>query len=82
MSLPDYDWAMKELLADRDYLYSSMVKDLYFLGVVLAKKYRQLRISYNIFMYGLIITMLLYGAVILFEVFFVTNTLKDAPIIP
>jgi hypothetical protein len=82
MSLPDYDWAMKELLADRDYLYSSMVKDLYFLGVVLAKKYRQLRISYNIFMYGLIITMLLYGAVILFEVFFVTDTVKNAPFIP
>jgi len=82
MSLPDYDWAMKELLADRDYLYSSMVKDLYFLGVVLAKKYRQLRISYNIFMYGLIITMLLYGAVILYEVFVVTDTVKNAPFIP
>jgi predicted metal-dependent HD superfamily phosphohydrolase len=82
MTLPDYDWAMKEMLFDRDYLYGSMVKDLYFLGVVLAKKYRLLRISYNIFMYGLILTMLIYGGVILYEMFFVTSTVQDAPIVP
>lgn len=82
MSLPDYDWAMKELLADRDYLYSSMVKDLYFLGVVLAKKYRWLRMSYNIFMYGLVISMLMYGAMILYEVFFVSSSVVNAPITP
>ena len=53
MGYPDYDWAMTELLADKNYLYSSMIKDTYFLGIVLAKKYRYLRIAYNIFMYGL-----------------------------
>lgn len=83
MSLPDYDWAMKEMLNSRDYLYSSMVKDLYFLGVVLAKKYKQLRISYNIFMYGLILTMLAYGAAILYEAYFVTTTtVTSSPITP
>jgi len=58
MSLTDYDWAMQEMLNDKQYLYSSMIKDNYFLGVVLAKKYRFLRFSYNIFMYGIIISML------------------------
>ncbi len=82
MSLPDYDWAMKEMLNSRDYLYSSMIKDLYFLGVVLAKKYRWLRLSYNIFMYGLIITMLLYGATILYNAFFASTTLQEVPITP
>jgi predicted metal-dependent HD superfamily phosphohydrolase len=83
MSLPDYDWAMKEMLNSRDYLYSSMVKDLYFLGVVLAKKYAWLRISYNIFMYGLIITMLTYGAAILYEAYFVTTTqVVSSPVAP
>lgn len=83
MSLPDYDWAMKEMLNSRDYLYSSMVKDLYFLGVVLAKKYAWLRISYNIFMYGLIITMLTYGGAILYEAYFVTTTtVTSTPITP
>lgn len=61
MSLPDYDWAMQELLADRKYLYSSLVKDNYFLGVVLAKKYRWLRIAYNIFMFGIIIAMVAFA---------------------
>lgn len=61
MSLPDYDWAMQELLADRKYLYSSLVKDNYFLGVVLAKKYRWLRIAYNIFMFGIIISMVAFA---------------------
>jgi predicted metal-dependent HD superfamily phosphohydrolase len=79
MTLPDYDWAMKEMLGDRDYLYGSMVKDLYFLGVVLAKKYRYLRISYNIFMYGLIISMLTYGVVMAHEALFVTPELVTAP---
>lgn len=61
MTLPDYDWAMNEMLNDKNYLYSSIVKDNYFLGIVLAKKYRLLRIAYNIFMYGLIITMLAFA---------------------
>jgi predicted metal-dependent HD superfamily phosphohydrolase len=60
MNLQDYDWAMQEMLGDRDYLYSSIVKDNYFLGVVLAKKYRFLRIAYNIFMYGLIVVIIAF----------------------
>lgn len=60
MSLPDFDWAMTELLADKNYLYSSMIKDTYFLGIVLAKKYKNLRIAYNIFMFGLIAAMIAF----------------------
>ena len=61
MSLVDYDWAMQEMLNDKQYLYSSMIKDNYFLGVVLARKYRLLRISYTIFMFGIIISMLAFA---------------------
>jgi len=60
MGLGDYDWAMTEMLADKNYLYSSMIKDTYFLGIVLAKKYRYLRIAYNIFMFGLILAMVAF----------------------
>jgi phosphoenolpyruvate synthase/pyruvate phosphate dikinase len=60
MGLPDYDWAMTELLADKNYLYSSMIKDTYFLGIVLAKKYKYLRVAYNIFMFGLIASMIAF----------------------
>jgi predicted metal-dependent HD superfamily phosphohydrolase len=60
MGYQDYDWAMTELLNDKNYLYTSMIKDTYFLGIVLAKKYKYLRIAYNIFMYGLILSMLAF----------------------
>ena len=40
---------------------SSMIKDNYFLGVVLAKKYRYLRLAYNIFMFGLIIAIIAFA---------------------
>lgn len=66
MNLPDYDWGMTEMLGDKNYLYSSMIKDNYFLGVVLAKKYRYLRIAYNIFMFGLIISMIAFAIAFLF----------------
>jgi predicted metal-dependent HD superfamily phosphohydrolase len=61
MNLDEYNWAMGELLKDRDYIYGSMVKDIYFLGVVLARKYRLLRISYNIFMFGMILAVIAFG---------------------
>lgn len=54
--LEEYDWAMNEMMKDRDYLYSTLIKDLYFLGVVLDRKYKLLRITYNIFMIGIVIT--------------------------
>jgi predicted metal-dependent HD superfamily phosphohydrolase len=61
MDLKEYDWAMKEMMSDREYLNSSMIKDIYFLGVVLARKYKYLRISYNIFMFGLIVAIIAFG---------------------
>lgn len=58
MPLVEYDWAMNEMMKDRDYLYSTMIKDLYYLGLVLQRKYNLLRIAYNIFMVGLIVTVI------------------------
>ncbi|CAN1573157.1 Protein of unknown function DUF5706 [Flavobacteriaceae bacterium] len=58
MPYEDYNWAMNELMKDKDYLYNSMIKDLYQLGLVLEKKYRLLRTTYNIFMFGIIISVL------------------------
>lgn len=60
MPLEDYDWAMNEMMKDRDYLYSTMIKDLYYLGLVLQRKYNLLRIAYNFFMFGIIITVIAF----------------------
>ncbi|WP_412986678.1 Pycsar system effector family protein [Pontimicrobium sp. IMCC45349] len=56
MKLDEFEWAMGEMMQDRDYLYSSMKKDLYFLGKVLDKKYKILRLTYTVFMVGIIVS--------------------------
>jgi len=61
MQLEDYQRAMNQMMKDGDYLYNSMIKDIYFLGIVLAKKYKYLRISYTIFMWGLIIAVVAFA---------------------
>jgi len=61
MKIDDFHWGMMEMIKDPDFLYSSMTRDLYYLGVVLAKKYRYLRICYSIFMYGLIVAVLTFA---------------------
>jgi predicted metal-dependent HD superfamily phosphohydrolase len=60
MGLDDYTYGMVKMMEDKDFLYGTLIKDVYTQGVVLGKKYRLLRIAYNIFMFGLI------GAVIAF----------------
>lgn len=57
MELKEFEWAIEELLKDRDYVYKSLTKDLYFLGQVLDRKYRILRITYTIFVAGTIISL-------------------------
>lgn len=61
MSLKDFEWAMGEMMLDRDYLYSSMKKDLYFLGLVLDKKYKILRLTYSVFMVGIIVSVIAFA---------------------
>ena len=65
MKIDDFHWGMMEMIKDSEFLYSSMTRDLYYLGIVLAKKYKFLRICYSIFMYGLIATVIAFAMVFL-----------------
>lgn len=56
MPLEEYTWAMKEMMKDGEYLYDTMIKDLYYLGLVLNRKYKLLRITYTVFMIGILIS--------------------------
>jgi len=60
MPLDEYEWAVNEMMKDSNYLYGSMIKDLYFLGLVLNRKYKLLRITYTIFMIGIITSVLAF----------------------
>lgn len=60
MKLEEFQDGMTELMNDRDYLYKSLMKDLYFLGIVLNRKYKLLRIAYTIFMIGIIASVITF----------------------
>jgi predicted metal-dependent HD superfamily phosphohydrolase len=59
-SLEDYKWAMSILMRDADYLYGSLIKDVYYLATVLGRKYKLLRLAYNIFMIGIVISVIAF----------------------
>ncbi len=61
MKLDEFEWAMAEMMKDRDYLYGSLTKDLYFLGLVLNRKYSILRLTYTVFMVGIIISVIAFA---------------------
>lgn len=61
MPLEVFDEGMFTLMEDKEYLYKSLNKDLYFLGVVLAKKYKLLRLTYTVFMIGIILSVISFG---------------------
>jgi len=58
---PRYDQAVKEMMNDYNYLYTNLIRDQYFLGQSLFRKYKLLRMAYNIFMYGFIFTALVFA---------------------
>ncbi|RRQ50645.1 HD domain-containing protein [Maribacter algicola] len=61
MKLEKYQWAIKEVIKDQDYIYSSLTKDLYYLGIVLERKYRLLRWTYTVFMVGMILSVIVFA---------------------
>ncbi|HIB37866.1 Pycsar system effector family protein [Mesonia sp.] len=58
MKFDQYNWAINEILKDKDYVYEALTKDLYYLGIVLNRKYKILRWTYTIFMTGIIISVI------------------------
>ena len=60
MTLEEYAGGMLQLMEDRDFLYDSLIRDVYFQGIALGRKYKWLRLSYNVFMYGLIASVLAF----------------------
>jgi hypothetical protein len=61
MKLEEFQTAINVVMNDKDYLYESMTKDLYFLGKVLDKKYKILRWTYSIFMIGIITSVIAFA---------------------
>jgi len=65
MDLDSYTNGMKLVMEERDYLYSTLIRDVYSQGVVLGRKFKLLRLAYNIFMYGLVISVFTFVIVVI-----------------
>jgi HD superfamily phosphodiesterase len=62
-----YNEAMRNMMLDTDYLYGSLIKDIYYLGAVLGRKYRLIRLAYNIFMIGIVVSVLAFAIAAFFN---------------
>jgi hypothetical protein len=62
MTFEDFSEIVMQTIADGNTLYPSIITDIHSLGVKLARKYRLIRISYLIFLYGIIISIIMFGA--------------------
>jgi predicted metal-dependent HD superfamily phosphohydrolase len=60
MPLAEYKSAVKEMMLDKEFLYESLIMDIYYLGRVLARKYRFTTWAYNVFMFGLVVCMIAF----------------------
>ena len=58
MKKEDYEAAFDIMLKDTGLIYGNMARDIYDYGKVIAFKYKLLRYSYNIFIYGLGFTLI------------------------
>jgi HD superfamily phosphodiesterase len=66
IQLNEFESEMRELMKSEQDLYGNMIRDLYFLGKVLSKKYHLIKISYIVFMVGLIFTVLVTVYVVVY----------------
>ena len=61
MTREDYIKGLTQVTQNEDILDKSIVNDLYFLGRTLGQKYYRLRITYSIFMIGMVLTVLVFA---------------------
>lgn len=67
LNLDNFQSGMREIMRQKNMLYTNMVTDIYYLGEVLTRKYRLLRTSYTIFLVGIILTALSFGIALLYK---------------
>jgi len=81
-SFEEYNAAMREMMKDTDYLYGSLIKDIYTLGTVLARKYKLVRLAYNVFMVGIIISVLAFAFAYYMSQSTTSSTLNPSAVSP
>jgi len=60
MGFEEYETGMAKMMNDSDFLYRTLMKNIFWQGKVIGHKFNLLRIAYNIFMYGIAISVIAY----------------------
>jgi predicted metal-dependent HD superfamily phosphohydrolase len=56
MNFEEYSSSMFKVMDDKNFLYVNLLRNLHEQGIVLSRKYRMLKTAYNVFMFGLVIS--------------------------
>jgi len=60
MGFEEYEAGMAKMINDSDFLYRTLMKNIFWQGKVIGHKFNLLRIAYNIFMYGIALSVIVY----------------------
>ena len=60
MDFNSYSNSMLSMMSEKNVLHLTLLRNIYEQGIVLARKYKMLKISYNVFMYGLILSVIIF----------------------
>ena len=63
LPLPEFEDRVTEIMRNKDGLYNNMIMDVYYLGFVLTRKYKLLKVSYAVFMVGLVLSVITFVVV-------------------
>ncbi|MGH1364631.1 MAG: Pycsar system effector family protein [Calditrichia bacterium] len=61
MSESDYEWAVDRMMQKREFLYSTIKKDIHHLGLDLSRRYKYIRTAYDVFLAGLVFSVFMFG---------------------
>jgi len=65
MTLEEYEWAVDQVTQDRNFLYGTIKRDMYRLGLDLARRHKNIQIAFHIFLFGIIISVIFFGLCLL-----------------
>lgn len=80
LSKAQYWESMRNLMEDREAVYYHMSDQLYYLGLIANKKFKLLRISYSVFRWGLLISLLSLLSIKSLQRLMPPNVMKNEPI--
>jgi predicted metal-dependent HD superfamily phosphohydrolase len=67
MDFNEYEAGMDAMMHDAEFLHGSMIRNLYGQAKVLGRKFKLLHVSYNVFMFGIVVSVLAYVFVLIFN---------------